>query len=136
METRNLLEKGRVVEFKCKTMVTKIGVVVEFITLDSVVVQIVCVRTGKTMQRKVMTLKNLILTDKVIEFDDSEEERGEKFIASVENAIKGAVEARKNKKAYQDYLYTEQKKEMNDFERFLAEQKEIAEENLLKSKGF
>ncbi|KAI5186153.1 large subunit ribosomal protein L14e [Nematocida homosporus] len=136
MERRNLLEKGRVAEFKCKKMSAVLAVVIEFITLESVVAQLVCVKTGKCTERKVIVPKHLVLTDKVIEFDDSEEIRGEKFVASIESNITEALEAKKESKAYQNYLAEERMKEMNDFERFLVEQKEIAKNELLKSKGF
>ncbi|KAI5171130.1 large subunit ribosomal protein L14e [Nematocida sp. LUAm3] len=136
MEKRNLLEVGRVVEFKCSKRVAQLGVVVEFITLDSVVIQILSVCTGKAVERKVMTPKNFILTDFVISFDNSEEQRGEIFISSIESSIKEAMEKKKTCPKYQEFLYVAKKREMNDFERFLLEQKEAAQESLLKAKGF
>lgn len=136
MEKRNLLEVGRVVEFKCAKRVAQLGAVIEFITLDSVVIQIVSVCTGKAVERKVMTPKNFILTDSLVSFDNSEEQRGEKFISSIESSIKEAIEKKKSCPKYQQFLYTLKKREMNDFERFLLEQKEAAQESLLKARGF
>ncbi|OAG28900.1 large subunit ribosomal protein L14e [Nematocida displodere] len=133
---RDLIEKGRVIEFKCKTMTTQLGVIVDFITQGSFVVQMVCARTGKACGRKVMTPKNLLLTSFVIELNDTEAERGALFDESVEAAIKEAVAYKQNKEDYQSFIQTEKRREMNDFERFLEEQKDLAKASLLKAKGF
>lgn len=133
---RDLIEKGRVVEFKCKSLATKLGVIVDFVTQSSFVVQMVCAKTGKVEERKVMSQKYLTLTPSVIEMDDSETERGSRFTASVEKAITAAVTEKQQSAGYQAAVRAEKLRELNDFERFLEEQKELAREQLLRAKGF
>ncbi|KAI5179748.1 hypothetical protein NEOKW01_0211 [Nematocida sp. AWRm80] len=133
---RYLLETGRVVEFKCKNMINKIGVLVDFVTQESFIIQLVCVKTGKALARERISKKHLELTESVIEFDDSEEIRGDKFLASIEANIKNALEIKRNTEEYKAYLKQENYREMNDFERFLADQETQIIERLLKAKGF
>ncbi|KAI5191022.1 large subunit ribosomal protein L14e [Nematocida sp. AWRm77] len=133
---RDLIEKGRVVEFKCTTMATKIGVIVDFVTQSSFVIQIVCAKTGKAVERSVISQKHITLTKSVISVEDTDSERGEAFEAAVEEAIKDAVSEKQNTEAYKKAIYLEKHRELNDFERFLEEQKTLAQEKVLRSKGF
>lgn len=127
---RELIEKGRVVEFKCRTMPNLMAVVLDFITQESLVVLVISARTGKTVERKVINVKHLILTKHVVEVNS--ESRDEE----VEKAAEPAIQEKRESKEYAQYLRNEKMRELNDFERFMAEQEEIAREKLLKSKGY
>lgn len=133
---RYLIEKGRVVDFKCNKMATKIGVIIDFMTQSNFTIQIVCAKTGKALERVQMTNKHIILSEYVISFDDSEEIRGKAFERSVEESIKEAVNAKQQKESFKDAVRVEKIREMNDFERFMSEQEIAAKESLLRAKGF
>ncbi|KAI5150372.1 large subunit ribosomal protein L14e [Nematocida ausubeli] len=133
---RDCIEKGRVIEFKCREMATKIGVIVDFISQTAFVVQMVCAKTGKALERERITKKHIELTGSVIEFDDSEEVRGDAFIKSIEENIKPAVLEKQNTELFKTAIENAQRKEMNDFERFMKEQEDIAKVRILNSHGF
>ncbi|EIJ88018.1 large subunit ribosomal protein L14e [Nematocida parisii] len=133
---RDCIEKGRVVEFKCATLATKIGVVVDFMSQTAFIVQIVCAKTGKALEREKITKKHILLTEDVIEFDDSEEIRGDAFVRSIEENIKEAVARKQNTELFKAAIELAQRKELNDFERFMKEQEDIARVRILNSHGF
>ncbi|KAH9385872.1 large subunit ribosomal protein L14e [Nematocida major] len=133
---RDCIEKGRVVEFKCKRKATQIGVIVDFVTQNCFVVQIVCAKTGKALEREKITKKHILLTENVIAYEDSEEERGPAFIASIEANIKDAVLQKQKSQEYVKTVESEQRREMNDFERFMKEQEDLAREKILIAHGF
>ncbi|KAI5192319.1 hypothetical protein NEMIN01_1948 [Nematocida minor] len=117
-------------------MCTKIGVIVDFVTQQCFVIQVVCAKTGKALEREKITQKNILLTSHVIEFDDSEEERGAAFVKSVEENIRAAVEEKQAKECFQKTVRLEERKEMNDFERFMKEQEDLARIRILNAHGF
>lgn len=133
---RDCIEKGRVVEFKCKKMSTKIGVIVDFVSQTCFVIQIICAKTGKALEREQITKKHILLTSMVIEFDESEEVRGDAFIRSVEENIKEAVQEKQKTESFQLAVKMEERREMNDFERFMKEQEDLARVRILNAHGF
>jgi len=130
------IERGRVVEFKSSEMSKVLGVIIDFVTQTSFVIQLVCAATGKAMGREVMSQKNLVLMPAVIDFDDSETVRSEHFVKSIEEKIKEMVAAKQSSEGYREAVRKEKLMEMTDFERFLSETEQKIRENILKGKGF
>lgn len=134
---RNLIEKGRAVHFKSREMKDCIGVVVDFQTQTSFVVQLVCVESGKAKERVVVSGKSLLLLDSAISIDDSEEVRGDLFAKSIEEGLRGqnVLEQFRQSPEYLERKRAAEFKKLNDFERFMGEEKERIKQRLLQAKG-
>lgn len=135
---KKYIEKGRIVSFKDKGRSGIVGVILDIQSQINFVVQLVCVESGKLGERVISTTKEVALLDDVVEYDDSEEVRGKKFSESLEKSLRerGVVEKFKGSAEYQSLLKERAFAQMNDFERFMVEERERLRENLLKSKGF
>jgi len=136
--TRHLVEKGRVVSFKDKCLWNALGVIVDFHTQTNFIVQMVCAETGDMGARVFMSAKFLVLTEWVVKLDESETLRGEALEASIKEELRSQQIVEKFQKSfsYVEMKERESFKKMNDFERFLVEEREKIKASLLRSKGF
>jgi len=136
--TRHLVEKGRVVSFKDSCLWNALGVIVDFHTQTNFIVQMVCAETGGLRERVFMSGKFLVLTEWVVKLDEREVVRGEALEASIKEELRSQqiVEKFQKSPSYVEMKERERFKKMNDFERFLVEEREKIKAGLLRSKGF